>query len=126
MKDKPVLTASPIILARARELRKPLTPHENMLWQRLRHKQLYGLKFRRQHPIYRFILDFFCYEYQLVVELDGDSHTDLEQQQYDQARTEWLVQRGMNVIRFSNRDVQTNIDGILETIARACGVELED
>ncbi len=56
-------TVNPVILARAKELRRPMTPHEAKLWQRLRGKQFYAIKFRRQHPIYRFILDFFCYQH---------------------------------------------------------------
>ena len=111
----------PAILTRARELRQPLTPQEQKLWQRLRSKQLYGIKFRRQHPIYRFILDFFCYQHRLVIEIDGDSHADPEQQRYDEARTEWLEQRGLRVIRFTNREVDTNIEGVLQTIAAQCG-----
>lgn len=114
----------PIILARARELRRPLTPQEAKLWQRLRNKQLYGIKFRHQHPIFRFILDFFCYSHKLVIEIDGDSHAEPNQQLYDQARTEWLEQRGLHIIRFTNRDVDTNIEGVLSKIARQCGVEV--
>ena len=110
----------PAILARARELRQPLTPQEAKLWQRLRRKQLYGLKFRRQHPVERFILDFYCPQHKLVIEIDGDSHAEPEQQLYDQARTEWLEQQGMRVIRFTNREVETNIEGVLEEIARVC------
>jgi len=113
----------PAILARAKELRRPLTPQEQKLWQRLRRKQLYGIKFRRQHPLFRFILDFFCYQRRLVIEIDGHSHADLDQQRYDQARTEWLEQRGLRVIRFTNREVDENIEGVLAEIARACGVE---
>ncbi len=113
----------PAILARARELRQPLTPQEAKLWQRLRNGQLYGIKFRRQHPIFRFILDFFSYRHNLVIEIDGDSHADPEQQLYDAARTEWLKSRGLRVIRFSNRDVNANIEGVLQEIARQCGIE---
>jgi very-short-patch-repair endonuclease len=102
-----------------------MTPQEQKLWQRLRGKQLYGIKFRRQHPIFRFILDFFCFQHRLVVELDGHRHADPEQQEYDQAGTEWLEQRGMRVLRFKNREVDTNLEGVLMTIARACGVEVE-
>jgi very-short-patch-repair endonuclease len=80
----------PAILARAKELRCPMTPQENKLWQRLRAKQLYGLKFRRQHPLDRFILDFFCVKQRLVIEIDGSGHADPDQEAYDQARTEWL------------------------------------
>jgi very-short-patch-repair endonuclease len=101
-----------------------MTPQETKLWQHLRGKQLYGIKFRRQHPVERFILDFYCPQYKLVIEIDGGSHADPEQQQYDQARTEWLEQRRLRVIRFINREVDTNIEGVLREIAGACGVEL--
>jgi very-short-patch-repair endonuclease len=114
---------NPVILARAKELRRPMTPHEAKLWQRLRGKQFHAIKFRRQHPIYRFILDFFCYQHQLVIEIDGDSHAAPDQQLYDQARTEWLEQRGLRVIRFTNRDIDANIEGVLQEIARQCGIQ---
>lgn len=123
--EKPAIHTHPAILARARELRQPLTPQEARLWQHLRRKQLFGLKFRRQHPIYRFILDFFCYDHKLAVEIDGHSHAEPTQQAYDQARTEWLGQRGIRVIRFSNNDVETNLEGVLQEIARQCGVRVE-
>ena len=116
----------PIILARARELRRPLTPAEAKLWQRLRRKQLHGLKFRRQHPIFRFIADFCCNEHRLVVEVDGQHHAEPEQQAYDQARTVWLEQRGYRVIRFTNHEVQTNIGGVLQEIARLSGLGAEN
>ena len=120
--QKPTRRVHPVILARARELRRKMTPQERKLWQRLRSKQLYGIKFRRQHPIDRFILDFFCYEYNLAIEIDGDSHYQPDQQAYDQARAEWLAGYGIRVIRFTNRDVDNNIEGVLEEIVRACGV----
>ncbi len=113
----------PAILARARELRRPMTPQERKLWNRLRRKQLYGFKFRRQHPLFRFILDFLCFEHKLVIEIDGGGHYEPTQLAYDQARTEWLEQRGFRVIRFTNRDVDTNIEGVLQEIARQCGIE---
>ena len=120
---KPNRHTHPVILARAKELRRLQTPQEQKLWQRLRGKQLYGGKFRRQHPIFRFILDFFCYQHRLAIEIDGAGHADLEQQQYDQARTEWLEQRGIRVLRFTNQQVDTNIEGVLQEIARQCGLE---
>jgi very-short-patch-repair endonuclease len=123
--QKPTRTVHPAILARARELRRPLTPQEAKLWGRLRRKQLYGIKFRRQHPMDRFILDFFCYQHKLVVEVDGGQHSEPVQHAYDQARTEWLEGRGLRVIRFTNGDIDTNIDGVLSEIARWCGVEEE-
>ena len=120
--EKATLCVHPVILARAKELRRPMTPQETKLWQHLRKRQLYGFKFRRQHPIFHFILDFFCYEKKLVVEIDGDHHAELNQYSYDQARTEWLEQREFKVIRFTNRDIDTNIEGVLYEIAKHCHV----
>ena len=109
-------------LSRARELRRDMTPQERKLWRHLRGKQLYGLRFRRQHPIIPFIVDFYCHAHKLVVEIDGPSHYEPDQQGRDRARTEWLVQKGMRVVRFTNRDVDRSIDGVLQEIARRCGV----
>ena len=106
---------------RARELRREQTPAEQQLWARLRRKQLYGLKFRRQHPMGRFIADFCCVPERLVVGLDGDSHS--QQEEYDQKRTAWLESRGYRVIRFTNRQVERQLDAVLAEIARQCGVE---
>ena len=106
---------------RAKELRREQTPAEQRLWARLRHKQLHGLKFRRQHPIGRFITDFCCLSERLVVELDGDSHS--QQEGYDQERTAWLESRGYRVVRFANRQVERQLDAVLAEIARWCGVE---
>lgn len=122
---QPTRRVHPAILERARELRREMTPQERKLWQRLRRKQLYGIRFRRQHPIDRFILDFFCYEHKLAIEIDGHSHYQPDQQAYDQARTEWLAGDGIRVIRFTNRDVNSNVEGVLEAIARACGVDMD-
>jgi len=88
------------LLTAARELRQPQTPAEVKLWAHLRSRQIDGLKFRRQHPIDRFIIDFYCAEAKLCIEIDGDSHA--EQAEYDQARTEYLNERGYTVMRFTN------------------------
>ena len=122
MSDKAKHHTPPAILVRARELRRSMTPQEAKLWQHLRRKQLGGLKFRRQHPMYRFILDFFCPQRKLVIEIDGDSHAESAQQAYDRARTEWLEARGLGVIRFTNRQIETNLEGVLLEIARHCGL----
>jgi very-short-patch-repair endonuclease len=111
----------PAVRRRAKELRWPMTSAEAALWERLRTKQLHGLKFRRQHPIDRFIVDFFCHAQRLVVEVDGDIHD--EQREYDEARTQWLSQRGYRVLRFGNDKVLRDIDRVLRQIAQACGIE---
>lgn len=108
----------PPILARARELRQPQTPVETRPWAHLRNRQLGGFKVRRQHPIDRFIVDFYCAACRLIIEIDGDSHAD--QVEYDLARTEWLNDRGYDVIRFANREVLRQPHAVLETILEEC------
>ena len=108
----------PPILERARELRQPQTAAEQKLWSALRNRQLGGFKFRRQHPIDRFIVDFFCHECALVVEVDGDSH--VTQVEYDHARSEWLNDRGYHVVRFTNQEVERQLPAVLEVIWQEC------
>ncbi|MBL7202570.1 MAG: endonuclease domain-containing protein [Anaerolineae bacterium] len=105
---------------RARQLRSEQTPTERRLWARLRQRQVYGLRFRRQHPIGRFIVDFCCISHKLVIEIDGRTHDT--QMAYDEARTEWLEGQGYRVIRFTNDQVEREIDGVLAEIARQCDV----
>jgi very-short-patch-repair endonuclease len=108
-----------IILQYARDLRHPLTPAERKVWAAVRNRRL-GYKIRRQHPISRFIADFYCAEAKLVIEIDGDTHAEPAQAEYDAARTAWLEAHGHHVIRFSNREVYENLDGVLEAIREAC------
>jgi very-short-patch-repair endonuclease len=108
----------PAIRQRARELRRPQTPAEARLWQRLRRKQLNGYYFRRQHPIGRFVVDFYCAQAHLVVEIDGDVHAI--QEEYDANRTEWLEEQGYRVTRFTNDQIFHELDAVLEHILRTC------
>lgn len=110
----------PPILAAARELRQPQTPAEIKLWSRLRDRQLDSLKIRRQHPIDRFIIDFYCAEAKLCIEIDGDSHAEPDQIKYDQARTQWLRDEGYHLIRFTNREVFKEFEAVLQAIADEC------
>ncbi|WP_030008200.1 endonuclease domain-containing protein [Picosynechococcus sp. NKBG042902] len=105
---------TPYIEAAARRLRVNLTPAEAKLWEALRGKKLDGFKFRCQHPVEQFILDFYCPSCKLVVEIDGEIHRD--RQEYDQARTEKLEILGYRVIRFSNDEVMNHLDDVLERI----------
>jgi len=100
----------------AKDLRSNLTPAEQGLWKHLRHRQLEGLKFRRQCPIGKFIVDFVCLEKKLIVEVDGIQHS--ENKEYDYQREEWLEQEGYTVLRFWNNEVQNNLDGVLEEIRK--------
>jgi very-short-patch-repair endonuclease len=97
--------ASPEIFKRAGELRKNMTEAERKLWSLLRKKQVGGKKFRRQHPVKTFIVDFYCHECKLVVEVDGNIHQLEEQKEYDNERTYELEQLGLKVIRFTNDQV---------------------
>ena len=107
---------------RARELRRDMTPVEGRLWQHLRDKQLAGLRFRRQHPVDRFILDFYCPQHKLAVEVDGDIHAS--QVECDQVRTQWLEARGYRMVRFTNRQIEKELPEVLEEILRV--VEREE
>ena len=119
------LPIDPTTLSRARELRRASTPAERKLWSALRGKQLLGLKFRRQYPLPPYIVDFYCHEKRLIVELDGGQHNEVAQTAYDRERTAWLQAQGLRVIRFWNHEVETDLVGVLEAIARVCGVEVE-
>ena len=115
----------PIILARARELRQPQTPAEATLWRHLRNRNL-KYKFRRQHPIHRFIIDFYCAEAKLLIEIDGDSHLVKEQIEYDKARTEYLEALGYKVIRFTNNDVRYTISAVVDKIINTVEKRIEE
>jgi ATP-dependent DNA helicase RecQ len=109
----------PSIRTFARELRQPQTPAEATLWKHLRNRNL-GYKFRRQHAIKFFIIDFYCAEVKLCIEIDGDTHLTKEQQEYDAARTEYLEWFGRKVIRFTNHDVRFNIHAVVQEIIDTC------
>jgi len=117
--DKATLHILPAILRLARDHRHPLTPAEARVWAKVRNRGL-GFKIRRQHPVWRFIADFYCAEAKLVIEIDGDSHTEPEQAAYDAARTEWLETREYKVIRFTNDDVYKHLDDVLKEICIVC------
>lgn len=102
-----------------RELRQSSTKAEKILWEYLRNRNLDGLKFRRQHPIDKFIADFYCHEKKLVVELDGAVHDEKMNAQYDEARIYELKGSGIKVIRFRNSEVENNIGLVLKKIREA-------
>ena len=101
----------------ARRLRQRLTPAEERLWKALQQKRLCNLKFRCQHPIGKFIVDFCCPQHRLVIELDGEIHN--QQIEYDQERSHQLNHYGYRVLRFRNEEVMQNLDGVLLQIANA-------
>ena len=113
--------ASEEVVARARDLRKRMTEAEELLWSNLRDKKLDGLKFRRQHPIWRFIADFYCHKAKLVIELDGGIHQEIETKERDINRTAEIERFEIKVIRFTNEEVLENIEEVLFKIKEECG-----
>jgi very-short-patch-repair endonuclease len=103
---------------RREKLRQSLTSAEALLWMNLKKSQLDGRKFRRQHSIGPYIVDFFCPECRLAVELDGEGHMTLSGAEADQRRTEFLKRFNVRVIRFENKDVFDGLEGVLEEIRR--------
>ena len=99
-----------------KSLRKRLTDAEKVLWKHLRAKQLQGLKFRRQEPIGKYVVDFVCYQKRIVVEVDGGQHS--KESSKDEERDRWFQKEGYKVLRFWNNDVLTNTDGVLEVIMK--------
>ena len=102
---------------RSRALRKNATDAERILWHHLRRRQLNGHRFRRQQPIGPYIVDFYCHDKQLIIEVDGGQHS--EEQVYDAKRTQWLEQNGFQVLRFWNHEVMNRNDVVLEAIHEA-------
>jgi very-short-patch-repair endonuclease len=106
------------LTSRARALRADATTPERRLWSELRNRQLGGWKWKRQAPRGRYVLDFFCADAGLVVELDGPQHAD--QVDYDERRTAWLESQGLRVLRFWSEDLCEELDMVCETILGAC------
>jgi very-short-patch-repair endonuclease len=100
----------------AKNLRKRSTDAERYLWKHLRSKQIEGLKFRRQEPIGKYIVDFVCYEKALVVEVDGGQHSE----ERDADRDSWLRSQGFKVLHFWNHEVLANIEAVLEVVWQSC------
>jgi very-short-patch-repair endonuclease len=101
---------------RARQLRAKDTTAEHRLWQALRNRQLDGWKFRRQHPIDRYVVDFVALSGKLIIEVDGATHSTTAEIAYDERRTRHLEALGFRLVRVSNQDVRENLAGVLATI----------
>ena len=106
------------LTARRRQLRMQLTPAEALLWRHLQRAQLAGRKFRRQHSCGAYVLDFYCPLERLGIELDGAAHDHDQAQRHDEARDRFLANSGIKVLRFQNRDVIANLEGVLAEIRR--------
>ena len=104
---------------RAKELRRASTRAETLLWRYIRAHRIGGLGFRRQVPIGNYIADFACHSAKLIVELDGESHDFVVRQRADQRRDAFFVTQGFQVLRFTNTQVMTNLEGVIGTIRQA-------
>jgi very-short-patch-repair endonuclease len=120
------MQAPQVTLDRAKKLRHAMTRPEIKLWQCLRRQQLDGLKFRRQHPVGPWILDFYCEEAKLAVEVDGEGHSSDHRFSIDERRTAWLAEKGVRVARFSAKMVMTEMQSVLETIQWAARATHEE
>lgn len=103
-----------------REMRKSATSAEDLLWRCLRGKRLMNCKFRRQHPIGRYIADFYCHEGRLIVEVDGCGHDLSDQSKHDEVRDGFLASSGYRTLRFTNAEVLGNTEAVLNAILTAC------
>jgi isoleucyl-tRNA synthetase len=110
---------SELLIQNARELRKNSTDVEKELWSQLRGRRFDGYKFRRQHDIDKYIVDFVCLSKMLVIELDGGQHAENSNIEYDNERTDYLESKGYRVLRFWNNELNDNFEGVLEVIYNA-------
>ena len=112
------LGASASTFSNAFSLRKKLTEAEIILWERLRNRQIEGVRFRRQHPIKNYVVDNFANELALSIEIDGGYHFERSQKFYDDDRTEILAAYGVTIIRFTNEQVTHSIDEVIDQIRK--------
>jgi len=112
------------LLALARELRQRQTPAECILWELVRNRRLFGLKFRRQHQIGLYIADFYCAEQRFVVELDGEIHDDERQAAFDNKRDQYLRSLGLTVLRVSNDLLLNAPERVLQDMVEVLGIFL--
>jgi very-short-patch-repair endonuclease len=116
MKNRRLIHNVTQLKGRRRELRRNSTRAEQLLWTCLRNGRLDGKKFRRQHSIGPYIVDFYCPECRVIVELDGAFHTSLLAAERDSLRSEFLRKFGVEILRFENEDVFKNREGVVEAI----------
>ena len=110
----------PQLLIFAKSMRHSFTNAEQLMWQLLRAKRFMNLKFRRQHVIEPYIVDFYCHEIGLVIELDGSQHGTDDAMEYDAERTKFLEALGLRVVRYWNNEVLGRTDVVLEDLSQRC------
>jgi very-short-patch-repair endonuclease len=114
------------IKEKARTLRNNPTPAEKIFWNTLRRMSFYkSLTFNRQKPIEPYIVDFYCHRLSLVIEIDGDSHGENQAKVYDQKRTAFLESKGLTVLRFTNPEVNKNINGVMDELEAFVGKRID-
>jgi len=107
---------------RAKQLRQTMTHAETLLWRHLKANRIDGIGFRRQTPIKNYIADFVCFSANLIIELDGESHNFDERQKADERRDAFFISEGFRVLRFTNEQVMSNLEGVVEAIREATQV----
>lgn len=107
----------------SRQLRKTPTDAESLLWQHLRLRQMNNFKFRRQHPIGKYIVDFICLDAKLIIELDGGQHADEQHLAADLERSTWLEKQGFKILRFWNHEVLIDLSIVKEAIWNALKID---
>ncbi|CAM4119259.1 endonuclease domain-containing protein [Acinetobacter pragensis] len=110
----------PQLLIFAKSMRHTATDAEHLMWQILRAKRFMNLKFRRQHVIKQYIVDFYCHEIGLVIELDGSQHNTEDGKDYDAERTKFLEALGLTIVRYWNHEVLGRTDVVLEHLWKIC------
>lgn len=118
LEDKLHFGASKYIFKIAKELRQNMTPSEKKLWKVLRNRKFLNLKFRRQHPISEYIVDFYCPEKKQIIELDGGIHNIPEEKENDEIRENELEKFGLKMVRFKNNEVLEHLDKVLTKLER--------
>ena len=118
--------ASPIIFERANTLRNKMTTAETKLWEYLRGRRILNLRFRAQHPLNKFIADFYCHSLKLIIEVDGDIHKSKEQREYDIGREAEIDGLGIKVIRFKNDEIENSINLVIDKNKKECALRSQE
>ena len=114
--------ASPNTFDKARLLRNNMTEAEKIVWDKLKNRKVFKARFRRQHPVGSFIVDFYCHEYKLAIEIDGEIHLKTEVNEYDDGRSHDIEKFGIKILRFTNHEVFTDLNKIIVKILKTIAV----
>ena len=114
--------ASPSTFDKARLLRNNMTEAEKIVWDKLKNRNVFKARFRKQHPIGSFIVDFYCHEYKLAIEIDGEIHLKTEVNEYDDGRSHDIEKLGIKILRFTNNEVFKNLNKLIVEILKTIAV----